>query len=72
MASPNVHRDPFPTTAEEFQHDTRVSYSTVDGKWTLEEQDSTWEYDEKLGKWIESVCFNPLRRCHYHTIGLQM
>jgi HIV Tat-specific factor 1 len=52
-------RAPFPTTPDEFQNDTRVSYSTVESKWQLEEEDSTWEYDEKLGKWIQSVCLSP-------------
>jgi hypothetical protein len=60
-------RAPFPTKPAEFDRDVRVSFSTVDGRYTLEERDKAWEYDEKLGKWIELVCLYPLS-CHYHAI----
>lgn len=48
----------FPKTPEDFETDPRVSYSKLDNKYILENDDGTeWEFDESLQKWIPSVCF---------------
>ena len=47
----------FPITEEEFREDSRVSFSRLSGKWTLEADDGTeYEYDEGLRRWIPVVC----------------
>lgn len=49
-------RIPFPHVQEEFDKDDRISFSKLDNKWILEEEDGTeWEYSEQLNKWIQSV-----------------
>lgn len=46
----------FPSDAEDFERDPRVSFSKLDSKWILEEDDgSEWEYDGSLKRWIPSV-----------------
>jgi len=46
----------FPSAIEDFDRDPRVSFSKLDSKWILEDDDgSEWEYDESLKRWIPSV-----------------
>ena len=46
----------FPKTQDEFNEDSRVSYSKLDGKWILEAEDgSEWEFNDKLMRWMPSV-----------------
>jgi HIV Tat-specific factor 1 len=60
-------RIPFPQTPDQFEQDTRVSYSKLDNKWILEDVDgSEWEFEESLGKWMPSVRLSRLR-LHYPT-----
>ena len=48
---------PFPEEVTDFMTDDRVSYSKVDGKYILENDDGTeWEWDEGMG-WVPSVWF---------------
>ncbi|KAI9674705.1 MAG: hypothetical protein M1817_001608 [Caeruleum heppii] len=43
----------FPRSPEEFDSDTRISYSRLDQKWVLEADDgSEYEFDEKLKRWV--------------------
>ena len=54
-AIPN--RKAFPNTQDDFNEDSRVSYSKIDGKWILEAEDGTeWEYNDNLMRWMPSVC----------------
>ena len=47
----------FPQTPEDFENDPRVSYSKLDDRWILEEDDgSEWEWDANGNRWIPSVC----------------
>lgn len=47
----------FPRQTEDFRNDSRVSYSKLENKWMLEEDNGTeWEYDESAQRWIPSVC----------------
>lgn len=47
----------FPLTSEEFEADSRVSWSRISGKWLLELDDgSEFEFDEVLKRWIPVVC----------------
>ncbi|KAH0558616.1 hypothetical protein GP486_004733 [Trichoglossum hirsutum] len=46
-------RTAFPQSPEEFEHDTRVFFSKLEGKWLLEAEDgSEFEYDDALRRWI--------------------
>lgn len=46
----------FPQQLEDFERDARVSFSKLEGKWLLEDDDgSEWEYDEARARWIPSV-----------------
>ena len=46
----------FPQTPEEFDDDPRVSYSKLDQKWILENDDGNeFEFDSALKRWIPSV-----------------
>jgi len=48
----------FPITKEDFNTDTRVSFSRLSGKYTLEQDDgSEFEFDEGLRRWIPVVSF---------------
>lgn len=50
----------FPSKVEDFEADARVSFSKLEGKWILEEDNgSEWAYDDQLRRWIPSVCLNP-------------
>ncbi|KAF2842394.1 hypothetical protein M501DRAFT_1013738 [Patellaria atrata CBS 101060] len=43
----------FPHSPEDFENDARVSFSKLENKWLLEDDDgSEWEYNEALKKWI--------------------
>jgi len=59
-AHPSEQDEPraaFPKSLEEFEHDPRVSFSRLDGKWILEAEDgSEFEYDDALRRWIPVVC----------------
>ena len=56
----DMNRIPFPQTQNDFASDPRVSYSKLDKKWILEDDDgSEWEFDEDLNKWVPSVRFVP-------------
>lgn len=47
----------FPQSPEDFENDERVSYSKLDQKWILEEEDGQeWEFDEGARRWIPLVC----------------
>jgi HIV Tat-specific factor 1 len=52
-----VVRQPFPHTPDAFESDPRVSYSTLDRKWILEDDvdGSEWEWEDELGKWVPSL-----------------
>ena len=53
-------RIPFPQTPEEFQIDLRVSFSTINQKFTLEAEDGQeYEYDDALKRWILVVRLYP-------------
>lgn len=46
----------FPMTREEFEADSRVSWSRVSEKWVLEaDGGSEFEFDETLRRWIPVV-----------------
>lgn len=46
----------FPVTKEDFDTDTRVSFSRMSGKYTIEQDDgSEFEFDEGLKRWIPVV-----------------
>ena len=50
-------RADFPKSQDDFQNDPRVSYSKLDNKWILEDDDGTeWGFDEGLKRWVPSVC----------------
>lgn len=47
----------FPITREDFEADSRVSWSRITAKWTLEADDgSEFEFDQVLKRWIPVVC----------------
>ncbi|KAI9728622.1 MAG: hypothetical protein M1828_002728 [Chrysothrix sp. TS-e1954] len=49
-------RAAFPQLPEDFEADPRVSYSKLDNKWILEEEDgSEWEFEESRNKWVPSL-----------------
>lgn len=46
----------FPKTIDQFESDPRVSYSKLDNKWILEDDNGEeWEFDEAHKRWIPSV-----------------
>ncbi|OCL10585.1 putative nuclear mRNA splicing factor-associated protein [Glonium stellatum] len=52
----DMNRIPFPHLKDDFASDPRVSFSKLDGKWILEDDDgSEWEFDEDLDKWVPSL-----------------
>jgi HIV Tat-specific factor 1 len=56
MSSSQPSRRPFPRAQEDFDQDERVSFSTLDGKYILEDDDnSEWEWDERASKWHPAV-----------------
>lgn len=49
-------RTAFPQTPEDFESDSRVSYSKLEQKWLLEDDDgSEWEFNESLAKWVPAT-----------------
>ena len=49
-------RPAFPQTPEDFEQDARVSFSKLENKWILEDDDgSEWEFNEALKRWMPSV-----------------
>jgi len=52
----SASRTPFPQALEDFPRDQRVSFSKLEQKWILEDEDSSeWEYDEARQRWIPLV-----------------
>lgn len=52
----------FPQTPEDFDSDPRVSFSKLDSKWILEDDDgSEWEWNDVAKRWMPSVRF-----LHHH------
>lgn len=50
----------FPREPDDFENDPRVSYSKLDKKYILEDDDGTeWEFDDVAKRWIPSVRFRP-------------
>jgi len=50
----------FPKTIDQFESDPRVSYSKLDNKWILEDDNGEeWEFDEAHKRWIPSVRDQP-------------
>ena len=48
---------PFPKTFEEFDLDKRVNYEAAINAYILiDELNEYWEWDEKLNKWMPTVC----------------
>lgn len=46
----------FPVNYEDFQADSRISWSRISNKWTLEADDgSEYEFDDSLKRWIPVV-----------------
>lgn len=45
----------FPTAVEDFQNDTRISWSRSDQKWVLEFEDQEYEFDTALKRWVPVV-----------------
>jgi HIV Tat-specific factor 1 len=66
-------RIPFPQQESDFGSDTRISYSKVDEKFILEEEDgSEWEFDASLGKWMPSVSYSySLPPSSSHILSIQ-
>ena len=65
--APVVERMAFPQAPEDFEADARVSYSKLDNKWILEDDDgSEWEFDDSKGKWIPSVWMTCTRLRDWH------
>lgn len=53
----------FPQTPEDFENDPRVSFSRLDDKWILEEDDgSEWEWSDRSAKWLPAVGTSTLPR----------
>ncbi|KAJ9647719.1 hypothetical protein H2199_001493 [Coniosporium tulheliwenetii] len=49
-------RTAFPQTPEDFESDSRVSYSKLEQKWLLEDDNgSEWEFNEALAKWVPAT-----------------
>lgn len=47
---------PFPHEKDDFDNDDRISYSKLDGKYILIDDDNEeWEYSEVTGKWFQPV-----------------
>jgi hypothetical protein len=56
MANAAVSRAPFPTDAEQFGDDPRVSLSQVTLKYQLEdERGESWEWNDRISKWVPVV-----------------
>lgn len=47
---------PFPTNPEEFDGDDRISFSKLDNKFVLVQDDGTeFEFDDALKRWVSTV-----------------
>ena len=58
--SPAPGRSVFPTNPEEFDADSRVSFSKLDNKFILETDDGQeFEFDDVLKRWVPVVCPQP-------------
>jgi hypothetical protein len=57
LQQPNMGRGaPFPRDVADFDTDERISYSTIDGKYILIDDDNEeWEFSEATGKWFQPV-----------------
>lgn len=51
---------PFPKEVGDFDNDERVSFSRLDAKYILVDDDGEeWEYSEATGKWFQPVSPQP-------------
>lgn len=49
----NIEGSPFPTNVEEFDSDDRISFSKLDNKFLLVQDDGTeFEFDDAIKRWI--------------------
>ena len=56
MDSPPPNATPFPTDVSEFDTDTRISFSKLDSKYILVQEDGTeYEFDEAIKRWIPTL-----------------
>lgn len=54
--SDSSSRVAFPVNPEEFDSDNRISFSKLDNKYVLVQDDgSEYEFDENLGRWVSTV-----------------
>jgi HIV Tat-specific factor 1 len=54
--SDTSNRVAFPVNPEEFDSDHRISFSKLDNKYILVQDDgSEYEFDESLGRWVSAV-----------------
>jgi len=54
-------REPFPTEADTFDNDHRISFSKTSDTYLLEAEDGTeWEWLARAGKWISVVRTPPV------------
>ena len=54
--SPEPRASSFPKEVEEFDADPRISFSKLDNKYLLENDDGQeYEFDEKLKRWVPVV-----------------
>ncbi len=52
-ASASVHPSSFPTDPSEFESDDRISFSKLDNKFLLVQDDGTeYEFDDAIKRWI--------------------
>lgn len=67
----------FPTDVNEFMNDPRISFSKLDNKWLLETDGREFNWEERIGHWVESVRDKPHllalrhgRSLMHHPLGL--
>lgn len=54
---------PFPKDIADFDNDERVSFSRLDGKYILVDDDGEeWEYSEATGKWFQPVSSSAMKK----------
>ncbi|KAH9902230.1 hypothetical protein F4778DRAFT_781465 [Xylariomycetidae sp. FL2044] len=50
------HHNPFPTDPQDFDQDERISFSRLDNKHVLVQEDGTeFEWDAQLKRWVQSI-----------------
>jgi HIV Tat-specific factor 1 len=51
-----TNRAPFPTNPDDFDSDTRISYSKTEKNYTLEDENGEeWEWFPRTSKWVPMV-----------------